>query len=334
MDVRRKLSWLLVGCSLALHLTTVFCFSRQPDRLAAFTAFPLWLWGGIGIGMSAMAFWMFRARLSLIVTAVWTVTVLVGSDEARVLGHLTNQAPQPGPATPHHGRPVLRVITLNCAFFNYGNPAKDLERWQPDIVLLQEAYPHQIRQIADVLYQRRGDYRSHQTNGIVTRWRFDREIRTPSLRDQQGTIVLPNGNKIELVNIHLTSAATDLRLWQPSAWRIHHANRAARRQELGITLQILEQTTNLPDSPTLLGGDFNSGAVDPVHRLLSRDFTDAFLVAGTGWGDTFQRRIPVLRIDHIYANHHFTPIRCRAITTPASDHRMVVADFLTETITR
>ena len=68
--------------------------------------------------------------------------------------------------------------------------------------------------------------------------------------------------------------------------------------------------------------------------MLSRDFTDAFVAAGTGWGDTFQRRVPVLRIDHLYANRQFTPIRCRAVTTHNSDHRMVVADFLTEVIAR
>ena len=334
MDFRRKLSWLLVGGSLLFHLATVFCFARQPDRLAAFTAFPLWFWGGLGLGLSSLAFFVFRARLSLIVTAIWAVTILVGSDEARVVGNLGKGPPRPGPAAPHHGRSVLRVVTLNCSHFAYGDPATDLAQWQPDIVLLQEVFPHQVRQIADVLYQRRGDYRSHQSNGIVTRWRFHREILTPSMCNQQGTILLPNGNKIEVVNIHLTSAATDLRLWQPAAWRTHHSHRYLRRQELGVVLQILEQETHLPDTPTLLGGDFNSGAADPVHRLLSGDFTDAFIAAGTGWGDTFQRRVPILRIDHLYANHHFTPIRCRAVTTPRSDHRMVVADFLTEVIAR
>ncbi len=41
---------------------------------------------------------------------------------------------------------------------------------------------------------------------------------------------------------------------------------------------------------------------------------------------------PALRIDHLYATRHFTPVRCRAVTTRHSDHRMVVADFLTDLI--
>ena len=55
---------------------------------------------------------------------------------------------------------------------------------------------------------------------------------------------------------------------------------------------------------------------------------DAFASVGTGWGDTFQRRFPILRIDHIYATRHFTPVRSLTVTTRTSDHRMVVADFL------
>ena len=92
--------------------------------------------------------------------------------------------------------------------------------------------------------------------------------------------------------------------------------------------QVLEQTTKFPNTPTLFGGDFNAGATDLVHRQMDADFVDAFAAAGTGWGNTSQRRFPILRIDHLYATRHFTPVRCRTLTTRCSDHRMVVADFL------
>jgi endonuclease/exonuclease/phosphatase (EEP) superfamily protein YafD len=241
-------------------------------------------------------------------------------------------APLPGPAASHHGRATLRVITLNCGLFAFGDPTADLAAWQPDIILIQEARPHQVRRIADSLFSGQGDYRCHQTNGLVTRWHIDREIRNTTNRDQQATVLLPNGNKLEVVNIHLASAATDLRLWQRAAWRDPRNNRVLHRQELATILQVLDQTIDLPTTPTLLGGDFNSPASAPLHRLLTRDFTDAFTAAGTGWGNTFQRRAPILRIDHIYANRHLTPIRCRAVTTRYSDHRMVIADFLTDAL--
>jgi endonuclease/exonuclease/phosphatase (EEP) superfamily protein YafD len=327
----RRLGWTLVILSLLLHIFTVYCFSRQPDRFAAFTVIPIWLWGGFGLILSTVAFYFLRASLSLIMTAVWAITLLIGADEARVLAHIGKSPPLTGPAKPYEGRPVLRVITMNCACFGYGNPAADIAAWQPDIVLLQDAFPYQVRQIADVLYGGRGDYRAHQTNGVVTRWKIQREIRDPTRRDQQVTIQFPNGEEIEVVNVHLATAATDLRLWDKSAWVGHRQNRVVRIRELSLTRQVLEQTTQFPTTPTIFGGDFNAPASDIVHRQLGRDFVDAFAAAGTGWGDTFQRRFPILRIDHIYATRHFVPVRCRAVTSRNSDHRMVVADFLTNT---
>ncbi|MBC8126401.1 MAG: endonuclease/exonuclease/phosphatase family protein [Gloeobacteraceae cyanobacterium ES-bin-144] len=325
---RNRMGWSLVLTSLALHLITVFCFARQPDHFAAFTVLPIWIWGGGGLLLSSTAFYFLRAPLSLVMTAIWAVTLLVGSDEARVFANFSKSAPKPGPAAHHDGKPVLRVITCNCADFLFGDPSKDVAVWDPDIVLLQDIAPEQVRKIADTIYGGHGDYRYHNSNGIVTRWKILREVRNPLQRDQQITIAQPDGSSIEVVNVHLATAATDLRLWHRSAWKDHRNNRALRQKELALTLQILEQTADIPNTPTFFGGDFNSPASDVVHRQLDRDFEDAFSVAGTGWGDTFQRRLPILRIDHIYASRHFSPIRCSAVTTRHSDHRMVVADFL------
>ncbi|MGC4016583.1 MAG: hypothetical protein QM755_18990 [Luteolibacter sp.] len=150
----------------------------------------------------------------------------------------------------------------------------------------------------------------------------------PPYREQQVTIQDASGREMEVVNIHLKSAATNLRLWSPSAWHEHRMVRQERRQELSTALQLLSQTSPFPDRPTLLGGDFNSPASDPVHYLLARDFTDLFSAVGTGWGDTFQRRVPILRLDCLYATRQFTPVRCLAVTSRNTDHRMVVADLL------
>jgi endonuclease/exonuclease/phosphatase (EEP) superfamily protein YafD len=330
--ISRRFGWILVGSSMLLHLFTVYCFARQPDHFAAFTVMPIWLWGGFGLFLSAAAFYFLRASLSLVMTAVWAITLLVGADEARVLANLGKSPPLPGPAENYQGKPVTRVVTLNCAFFSHGNPSQDLAHWQPDIVLLQDIQPYHVQQIANTLYGGRGDYRAHQSNGIVTRWQIQREIRNPAQRDHQITILTPGGETIEVVNVHLKTAATDLQLWSPSSWQNHRTNRILRQKELLLTQQILDKTTNFPNTPTIFGGDFNAPASDIVHRQLTRDFVDSFATAGTGWGDTFHRRFPILRIDHIYATRHFTPVRCCTFTTKHSDHRMVVADLLTDLI--
>lgn len=331
----RRTGWLLVGLSLALHLITVFAFARQPDKLAAFTVMPIWAWGGIGILLSSTAFYFLRAPLSLVVTAIWALTVMLGADEARVIANLTTPAPQRGTAKPVDGIRPIRVITLNVARFRLGDPADDIAAWDPDIVLLQEATGTRVKRIADRLYGGHGDYRSYAENGVVTRWKILREVRNPDPKflhfNHNVTVELPDGSAVEVVNLHLSEAATNLRLWEKDCWREHRNARRKRRLEIAVALKILEDTTPFPESrPVILAGDFNAPASDPVRHLLERDFDDAFQVAGTGWGDTFHRRIPIFRLDQIHVTRHFTPVRCRAVTTRHSDHRMVVADLLLE----
>jgi endonuclease/exonuclease/phosphatase (EEP) superfamily protein YafD len=326
--IRRRFGWTLVLLSLVLHLVTVFAFSVQPDKLAAFTVVPIWIWGGVGLLFSTFAFYFLRAPLSLILTGVWALTILVGSDEVRALGNLGKEAPKPGPAAPYRSKNVLRVLTMNTAMFQFGDPSDEIAAWNPDVVLLQQTMPQDVRKIATRLYQGGGDLRTFGLNGVITRWKVERESRNHLIRNQQLTLALPDGTKLQVVNLHLSTAATDLRLWNRSAWKNHRDNRVFRKQEISLALQILSQTTNFPAEPTIFGGDFNASATDVVHRHLTRDFVDAFSEAGTGWGDTFHNRFPILRIDHIYTTRHLTPVRCRAVKTKHSDHRFVVADFL------
>lgn len=324
---RRILGWMMVGASLALGVFAVVCFIRQPWRFAAFTVLPVWVWGGCGVGLASVGGYFLRGWWSWWVCGMWVVAVWVTADETRPLLRRGKPVPEPGPAAVYQNQRVLRVVTLNCALLTSGNPAADLAAWQPDIVLLQEVHPHQARQLARAVHGGAGDSRSHMSNAILSRWKIERETNTRGLRDQQVTIRLPDGTALEVVNVHLTTAATDLRLWQRSTWRQHRSNRAARIQEMAAVRGRLERSTAFPDHPVLLGGDFNAPASDITHRLLRAQFVDAYAAAGVGWGDTFHRRFPILRIDMIYATRHFTPVRARTVVTRHSDHRMVVADF-------
>lgn len=325
---RRAIGWGLVGGSLLMHALTVWCYASQPDSLAAFTVLPFWIWGGTGLLMSVFAFCFLRAPLSLIVTAVWAVTMSVAMDEAQVLSNFGHPTITTERRVAPDGSFPIRIATINCASFRFGDPTEDIEKWDPDIVILQQVFPHRVKQIAEKLYGGNGDYRAYMTNGIATRFEIRREVRNPTMRNQQATIRLPDGREIEVVNVHLTTAATDMRLWSSNSRATHQVNRDIRRKELSVVLQVLEQTSAFPSTPTILGGDFNAGATDIVHRQLVPDFDDAFSEVGRGWGDTFHRRFPILRIDHIYATRHFQPISCGAVVTKKTDHRMVIADYI------
>lgn len=328
--LRKWISWILVGLSSALYLVTVFIYARQPDHFAAFTVLPIWVWGALGLGLCIVAFYFRRTVFCLKISTLWAITLLLGSDEARVLTHFGKTAPQQGEPAPHLGSPVLRVVTLNCAEFRYGDPTPDIAAWKPDIVLLQEIHPGLARVVADALYQGTGDFRAKYTNSVITRWKITREALSPTLRNQQVTITQPDGRSIEVVNVHLASAATDMRFWKRSSWTRHRVNRVVRREEIDRVRHTLAQSTDPKNTPILFGGDFNASATDLVHHSLKTDFIDTFASAGTGWGNTFQRRFPILRIDLLYASSHFTPVRCSTSITRFSDHRMVVSDLLCE----
>ena len=319
----------LLGLSLTLHLITVVLYIRLPVRLTAFTVFPICVWGAIGLLLGIFCFLAYRARFSLSIIILWTFTILTLSDEARSLGRLGVEPLTEGPPEEYSGSRVLRVITLNCA--RNTNPLAAVVEFEPDIIFLQEI-PHgyALKLLAEDLYSGSGDYRYDEQKGcaIVTRGIINDEINLPLYRSQMLSVELPNGRNVQLLNVHLQPAATNLRLFNRKCWQEHNENRRLRQVELTYALGILEQDSDFPRIPTIVAGDFNAPANDIVYRLLDPQFTDAFGEVGTGWANTYHRSLPLLRIDHIYCSNKLLPVRSRAFKRGKSDHRMVVADFI------
>jgi endonuclease/exonuclease/phosphatase (EEP) superfamily protein YafD len=299
------------------------------DRFAVFTVPPVWFWSATGFLIAALAALLLRKTLAFLPLLVWIGVTLTFADEAKVLRNIRKPILHPGPPAAHLGKPVIRVATMNCAIFEHGSPAHDIARWYPDIVLLQDAYPHQAREISLRLFGTQGHLASFgPSNAIASRWPILRQTNHPVLRNQQVTLLLPDQTHIEVINLHLQSAATDLSIWCRSTWTKHRVHRAHRIHEINSMLTVLHKTTAFPMTPTLLGGDFNAPATDTVHRLFSPNFRDSFLQAGRGWGNTYHRRFPILRIDVLYHTFHFTAVRARTIESAHSDHRMVLVDYI------
>lgn len=327
---RHPLGLALVAFSLFYNLFTVVAFARQPDSLTAFTIIPPWIWGGLGLLVSVLAYLLFRTPLSLFASLVWFVSILVLSDEGRGLLRFGQSPPREGTPVSSLNRSPIRVITCNWSSQN--KPlGDDLVRWKPDIVFIQEMpHPYLVKQLADKLFGQTGDYRYDETHacGVIVRGRITKALLEPQYRSQYLTVQMSDGKLIELANLHLQPAATNLALWRPSCWREHKRNRIARRSELLFALAFLQEYTPFPNRATLIAGDFNAPAYDGANRVLAADFTDTFGAVGKGWGNTYHRRFPLLRVDQIHASSHFLPLRSAAITIPGSSHRMVVSDLL------
>lgn len=331
--MRRWPPRLIIIASLGLHVFTSACYIRQPDMMAAFTVYPIWMWGTLGLLLAAAAFLFWRARLSLILVTLWSLTILIASDESHALARIGHEKPEPGPAKPFRSQETLRICTLNWGGIK---PSKEeiqtqanaVAAYHPDILFLQEIHPWQARLIADALYGGNGDYRTESDSAIITRWKIHLAIHNPMRHSQHITLKLPNNRLIDCVNFHLRSAKTDMRLWRPNCWKKHSANRKLQRREVIYSLAVLKNTTPFPTRPVIVAGDFNAPATDPLHDLLRADFSDSFSTAGTGWANTWHRRIPLHRIDYIYTTPLLKAVRSHTAIVPASDHRMLVSDFI------
>ena len=319
----------LLGLSLALHFATLVLYIRLPLKFAAFTVFPIWVWGLLGLGMTALVYLFFRRPGSLLLSVVWILTILVLSDEARSLGRLGMEPMTRGPAAPHAGSKVLRVATLNCR--GTADPIEALGDFVPDVIFLQEMpHAYRLKRFIDQVFEGNGEYRYNAGKGcaVVVRGTVHHNLPIPNSRSQLVGVELPDGRHLELLNIHLRSAATNLNLHRRDCWHEHRQNRALRQVELSIVLNALKQHTAYPRIPTLIAGDFNAPANDSVYRILKQNFTDAFGTVGVGWGNTFHSTLPLLRIDQIYSSDKLTPVRSQVFTVKNSDHRLVVADFV------
>lgn len=319
---------ILVLSSLALHFVTVYAYSRKPDILATYTVFPFWMWCLLGILLSSAGFLFFKRTLALCVATLWVFTMLLGSDEASAIANMNKPELQQARPKIALESNLVRVVTLNCAGIGTG-PLQTVSAFEPDIIFLQEMqHPYRLRQIVEELYGGKGDYRFHKSNAIITRGKIEREVSDIYRRTQHLTTRLPDGSALELVNVHLPNAETRLDIWDLDCWVAHTLRRRHRRVELSLALQMLERSSNFPNQPAIVAGDFNAPASDAVYDLMESDFNNAFEDAGRGWGNTYHAKFPILRIDHIFATRHFTARSAAVIPIEGSDHKMVVTDLI------
>ena len=78
----------------------------------------------------------------------------------------------------------------------------------------------------------------------------------------------------------------------------------------------------------VLCGDFNTPPRGPLYGGLRDTLEEAFAATGLGFGFSYRSDLPVIRIDHVFANRFVRPVRARVLPVTASDHRPLVVDAL------
>ncbi|MCP4741580.1 MAG: hypothetical protein GY871_05030 [Actinomycetales bacterium] len=79
--------------------------------------------------------------------------------------------------------------------------------------------------------------------------------------------------------------------------------------------------------PGLILGDLNMAPRSPAIRMLAPGFEDVFRRAGRGWGATWPRETPWLRIDFALTPDRFTPTTIRTFDPGAGGHRGLVMEY-------
>jgi endonuclease/exonuclease/phosphatase family metal-dependent hydrolase len=91
-------------------------------------------------------------------------------------------------------------------------------------------------------------------------------------------------------------------------------------------VKMIEQFIDTSNLPIILCGDFNDVPNTKSYKLISKKLKDAHLESGFGFGRTFSKYLPSLRIDYIFVPKNVDVINCYTITELISDHYPVVAE--------
>lgn len=78
---------------------------------------------------------------------------------------------------------------------------------------------------------------------------------------------------------------------------------------------------------TVLVGDFNAPARMPSLEPISSFLDDCWIEAGSGWGATATRDLPLARIDHCWVSPRVRAVAAGTKAMPVSDHRMLVVNL-------
>lgn len=143
-----------------------------------------------------------------------------------------------------------------------------------------------------------------------------------------------DGQKVAIYSVHLHSFS-EKRPWEEgltqalsfSAWSdaLHaYRNDFRWRAEQARRLRALLEAEPYP---YLVCGDLNSMPNNWVYGHLATGLTDAFKVAGRGWGMTFPSGLPLVRIDFVLASNHWDIHEARVERGIYSDHFPVIVQL-------
>lgn len=292
--------------------------SRPPAAIQALGLVLPWMALPLVLALSLSL--LAHARLGIYLTGVVLGAFLVGYGP-RFL---------PRPAAQTAG-PSFSVMTYNTLYTTrHADPVlKQIERFDPDIVALQEFYPPKNAAIAAELSRVYPYANWDRGYGLFSRFPLlDCAVERASW-DVSGWVQRCRteiaGRAATLYNVHLRPPyALETRLPLLNRRAVLGMDWSRRAGDLDVALKFIGQESG----PQIVLGDFNMSDLEPPYAALRQRWGDAFREVGRGLGFTFHRAelpFPLWRIDYVFHTSDLAAQSARLGWFSESDHRPVIA---------
>ncbi|MBT8326498.1 MAG: endonuclease/exonuclease/phosphatase family protein [Bacteroidia bacterium] len=96
-----------------------------------------------------------------------------------------------------------------------------------------------------------------------------------------------------------------------------------RSNQVKTLLETIEESPY----PVIILGDFNDTPQSYAYQQLRSGRKDAFVERGSGWGATYLKPFPLLRIDYILYDNDFSCVDYNSTNEIVSDHKLIEATF-------
>jgi vancomycin resistance protein VanJ len=253
----------------------------------------------------------------------------------------------PSPTSGARDASSLRILSynINSAVGGANTIFEEIERYSPDVVLLQEVDGAEA--IGNLLRGRYPTVNELHQFLLATRFpvlsttdpeKLTYQERSRSPRFVQHVLETPLG-RIVFYNVHPLSPrevfyalrGQGLRRELLSGRLFSRDNASAFRTNAelrALQVQHFAEAARRETGPVVVAGDTNLPGLSYLFGEYLSDYQDGFVKAGGGFGYTFPtNRGPWMRIDRILASEHLRFTRFEVGSSLSSDHLCVVADL-------
>lgn len=319
--------WMKISLLILSGIFWIFSFLAywfQPDALFAYTFFPAWMWGIVGIIAALFFAKLLGKRNTLIISLLWFGFLLRFAEETHIPFQYIRYM--------KYSRlnvNKIRIASINCAGGSF-EAVKEAVSKKPDFILIQESPSMQeLIKLSKSVYGKDSFYVYGPDTSIIGTGRVVRIVRDKARAvftyAEIETSVFKKSKTIGLMSIHVLPPDFRTDLWNIECWNAHKQIRIDRKNDMDYVKNCLDTINS--SIPLVVGGDFNAPAGDGIFNVLKPKLRDSFTIGGVGWGNTVLNEVPVERIDQVWFNKELNVNDCRAFETKNSDHRMVICEY-------